>query len=298
MRPTVPRWHTGPVSDVTLELDVAWQQYVGADQRLLDGVLARHREKHRKYHNATHVAWVIRHVLELADTERVEHLDEVVAAAFYHDAIYEAQYPANERASARLARRDLGERAGWTDAAVDRVAAMIEATAAHGDDPDLHADTPDLGVLLDADLAILAADPAGYSTYVAGVRSEYRHLGDDDWQTGRATVLQALLDRSAIFVTATGHDRWEARARANIETELAALTDLTASSPERRCSSCVSRFRRPARQHPGAAFRHGNTTGDQLVTWPSSVRPASISEPSSGRRPCSISSATPRSSTA
>ncbi len=218
-------WHTGSVSDVTLELEVAWQRYVGADQRLLDGVLARHREKHRRYHDATHVAWVIRHAVELANAEQVEHLDEVVAAAFYHDAVYEAQYPANERASARLARRDLGERAGWSDAAVGRVGTMIEATATHQTDPGLATDAPDLGVLLDADLAILAADPAGYSTYVAGVRSEYRHLDDEQWRNGRTAVVQALLDRSAIFVTATGHDRWEAPARANLTAELAALTD-------------------------------------------------------------------------
>lgn len=221
---TFPRWHTGPVSDVTLELEVAWQRHVRADQRLLDGVLARHREKHRKYHNANHVAWVIRHALELAATERVDHLDEVVAAAFYHDAVYEATYPANERASARLARRDLGERAGWTADAVERVAAMIEATANHASDPAGSTHTTDLGVLLDADLAILAADPAGYSAYVTGVRSEYRHLDDNEWREGRAAVVRALLDRSAIFVTTTGHDRWEERARANLAAEVAHLT--------------------------------------------------------------------------
>ena len=92
------------MSDRDLELEVAWQRHVTTDPTLLDGLLARHREKHRRYHTAAHVAWVIRHVDELATTEPVEHLDEVVAAAFYHDAVYEAAYPANERASARLAR--------------------------------------------------------------------------------------------------------------------------------------------------------------------------------------------------
>ncbi len=208
------------MSERDLELEVAWQQHVTTDLALLDRVLARHREKHRRYHTATHVAWVIRHVGELAETERVEHLDEVIAAAFYHDAVYEAAYPANERASARLARRDLAA-IGWNEDAVERVGLLIEATEHNAPAAgEAHGDT---AVLLDADLAILGAEPAGYSAYVAGVRSEYRHVDDDEWRVGRAAVLEGFLDRSAIYRTAAGRDRWEARARANLTAELAEL---------------------------------------------------------------------------
>ncbi len=196
------------MSDRDLELEVAWQRHVTADRALLDGLLARHREKHRRYHTATHVAWVIRHVGELAAAEPVEHLDEVVAAAFYHDAVYEPTYPANERASARLARRDLAT-IGWSDDAVERVGSMIEATE-HGW-PGVETTTGDTAILLDADLAILAADPAGYSTYVTGVRAEYRHLSDDEWRTGRADVLDRFLERPTIYLTPAGQERWETR---------------------------------------------------------------------------------------
>lgn len=206
------------MSEPDLELDLAWQRHVSTDRRLLDGLLARHREKHRRYHTATHVAWVLRHVEELAANEPVERLDEVAAAAFYHDAVYEPTHPANERASARLARRDLST-LGWADDAVDRVAAMIEATE-HGSSPQLDGDT---AVLVDADLAILGADPAAYSTYVEQVRSEYRHVDDPGWRDGRSQVLQGLLDRDAIFSTSTARARWESRARANLTAELAAL---------------------------------------------------------------------------
>ena len=207
-----------------LDLEVAWRRHVATDRTLLDGLLARHREKHRRYHTATHVAWTIRHVDELAATERVEHLDEVVAAAFYHDAVYEPTYPANERASARLARRDLGS-LGWPDDSIDRVATMIEATE-HGASlgESIHADI-DTAVLLDADLAVLGADPAGYDAYVTGVRREYHHVADADWRAGRGAVLQGFLDQPHIFRTATGRDRWEDRARANLAAELAALNE-------------------------------------------------------------------------
>ena len=200
------------------ELIIAWQRHIGSDTALLERLLARHREKHRRYHTATHIGWVIRHVEELAATESIEHLDEVIAAAFYHDAIYEPAYPANERASARLARRDLAA-LGWSDDRTERVATMIEATV-HG----ATTHTGDAAVLLDADLAILAADPAAYSAYVTGVRKEYRDVDDDEWRTGRAQVLQGFLDRSDIYATTSAQERWEDRARANLTAELSALS--------------------------------------------------------------------------
>ncbi len=200
------------------ELELAWQRHLGDDRRLLDGLLSRHREKQRRYHTANHVVWVIRHIEELAAAEHVDHLDEVVAAAFYHDAVYEPTHPANERASARLARRDLAT-LGWSNERIERVAAMIEATA-HGDSPTPVGDT---AVLLDADLAILGADPAAYSTYVASVRAEFRHVDDDAWRIGRGSVVQEFVDRTAIYATATARGLWEQRARANLAAELAAL---------------------------------------------------------------------------
>jgi predicted metal-dependent HD superfamily phosphohydrolase len=172
------------------------------------------------------VAWVIRHIEELAAMEPLEHLGEVIAAAFYHDAVFEPTYPANERASARLARRDLAT-IGWDASAIDRVAAMIEATE-HGATDASALDTAeplptDTAVLLDADLAVLGADPAGYATYAAGVRSEYRHLDDEEWRVGRSAVLEGFLRRPAIYLTDTATGLWERRARANLTAELAEL---------------------------------------------------------------------------
>lgn len=209
------------MSSLDLELVTAWERHVSTDTRPLDALSGRHREKHRRYHTETHVAWVIRHVVEIAAVEPAEHLDEIIAAAFYHDAVYEPTYPANERASARLARRDLA-RLGWDQERVDRAGAMIEATAHLGDVPSTALDH-DTEILLDADLAILGADPAAYATYVAGVRGEYRHLTDDEWSIGRTTVLRGFLDRPAIFMTRSGGEWWDERARANLEAELASL---------------------------------------------------------------------------
>ena len=202
------------------ELRAAWSRCVGDSHEaraLFDSLIGRHREAHRHYHGVRHVTWVVRHVEELATAEPVDDLDAVVAAAFFHDAVYDPQASDNEAASARLAERELTV-LGWDEPRRRRVAAMVEATA-HDAPPD----EGDTMVLVDADLAVLGSEPAGYQAYVAGVRSEYAHVSADDWRIGRTQVLQSFLDRPALFATPTGRARWEARARANLAAEVASL---------------------------------------------------------------------------
>lgn len=199
------------------KLRLAWRRHVGTDDDLLDRLITRHRERQRRYHRIEHVEQVVRLVVELAETETVADLDAVVAAAMYHDAIYEPTHPANERASARLARRDLA-RIGWSTERCDAVGAMIEATATHLDPGSI-----DAAVLFDADLAILGADEADYITYTKRVRDEYSHLDDGEWTEGRIDVMHTFLDRAAIYATDSGKERWEAAARRNITAELETL---------------------------------------------------------------------------
>jgi predicted metal-dependent HD superfamily phosphohydrolase len=134
----------------------------------------------------------------------------------FHDVIYDPHSSTNERDSAAVARRDLAA-AGWEAARCDLVGALVEATATH------EASSAEAAVLLDADLAILGAEPSAYSAYVNGVRAEYGHVPDDAWRTGRAAVLRGFLDRPRIYATATMVAARERRARANLSAELASL---------------------------------------------------------------------------
>ncbi len=222
-----------------LELRVAWLQYVSsspAGTRSFDNVLARHRQSHRHYHGVRHLRWVVRHALELIAAPRAGQTGAsqtgasdagvIVAAAFFHDVVYDATRSDNEAASARVATRSLIE-LGWEPDRVDRVASMILATATHTSQPD----DLDTAVLLAADLAVLAAEPSAYGDYVRGVRREYAHVSDTAWRAGRSGLLRGLLQREHIYDPGLGLDRWELRARANIAAELAELaagTDETA----------------------------------------------------------------------
>ena len=203
------------------QLIAAWQQHISTDTQLLDAVVRRYREKHRRYHGVAHLNAVVAHVEDLIatgtpDGERLEP-PTIIAAAVYHDAIYEPQSPANERASARLAYRDLTT-LGWAPDRIDRVVTMIEGTTNHLDPPDLEA-----SILFDADLAILAAPASSYGDYVANVRAEYTLVPDDSWRIGRASVLRGFLDRTAIYATEVGRHRWQEAAQANLLAELASI---------------------------------------------------------------------------
>lgn len=215
-RPNKPGSDDRP-SDPLADLRSGWRQHIDADETPLDGVLRRHRERHRRYHTVEHVVAVVRHVVALADVEPVDDLGAVLAAAWYHDAVYEPRSSANERASARLARRDLASM-GWQSDRADHVATMIEGTQHHWNPPNV-----DSAVLYDADLSILAVTSAEYAAYVHAVRSEYSHVAETAWRSGRATVLEEFLEHSRIYATDSGYQQWEANARKNLTAEIESL---------------------------------------------------------------------------
>lgn len=255
-----------------VELSRVWRRLVGtghgrAADAAFDALLACHREPHRRYHTATHVMWVLRHVDEMAAQvdrpDRVDldieidigigidiDIDAVRAAALFHDAIYDPRSSTNEADSAVLAGEVLTH-LGWAAPRVERVQQLIRATAGHVDAPDTaHTGsggtgtgdgtgsggtgvgggtgtgdgvTLDLDILLDADLAILGAEPNDYRAYVAGVRTEYGHVDAAGWRAGRSAVLRQFLDRTTIYRTRWMRDVRERRARANLAAELATL---------------------------------------------------------------------------
>lgn len=204
-----------------LELRAFWQRAVAPATEPLERLVARYREPHRRYHTTAHLGWVLRHVDELgadpAVAPAIGDVAAVIAAAFYHDAVYVPTSSTNEHDSALLAGRELAA-LGWSDHRIAPVVRMIEGTADHLDPPDIAT-----AVLYDADLAVLGADPAAYSDYVRGVRAEYAHVDEAAWADGRADVLRSFLDRPAIFTSTPAHDRWESIARANLTAELSTL---------------------------------------------------------------------------
>lgn len=183
-------------------------------------LVTRYAEAHRSYHNTTHVRAVVRDADLLAGDLNLSATDRALLtiAAGAHDVVYDGQPGDDERRSAEWARAHL-TRAGVAEEHVARVESLVLATLTHTADPgDLVA-----AALLDADLAVLGADPAGYDRYRDAVRAEYAAYDDEAWRAGRTAVMTGLLAHDPLYVTEPARDRWEAAARTNVEAELRAL---------------------------------------------------------------------------
>lgn len=182
------------------------------------GLAARWTEPHRRYHDLAH----LRDVLTVVDAHAAlaAHPDRVRLAAWLHDAVYDprATPGANEHASATLT-HDLLTALGVPPDTVADVRRLVLLTAGHDPEPG----DADGGLLCDADLAVLARDPAGYAAYAAAVRAEYAHVPDPAFRAGRAAVLRALLALPAPYRRVPDAVAWRDRARANLSAELASL---------------------------------------------------------------------------
>lgn len=177
-------------------------------------LLSRWSEPQRRYHTTRHLLVVLDRVGELAPHTPGADVDTVLLAVWFHDAVYRPDRSENEERSAHLAERALTE-AGVAAERTAEAARLVRLTVSHDPAPgDVNGE-----LLCDADLAVLAETPAEYARYAAAVREEYAFVPDDRFRSGRAEVLRRLLGMPRLFRTSYGHDRWEERARRNLETE-------------------------------------------------------------------------------
>jgi predicted metal-dependent HD superfamily phosphohydrolase len=186
-------------------------------------ILARYGETHRAYHDAAHISEVLGWFDTIQEGPRGgwRKPKEVYAAILFHDIIYVPGAKDNELRSAELARTHAAELG--VDA--DRVAYLIELTARHGGlVPADVAGDPDAGMFLDADMAIVAAAPAKFDAYDAGIRFEYDAVPEDAYRAGRRAFLAGLLGKPRIFLTELFHGHLDAQARENLERAVARLT--------------------------------------------------------------------------
>lgn len=177
-------------------------------------------EPHRRYHTVEHLTRCLEVASETCTRLGLTGRDAALvrAALWFHDAVYDPRRTDNEERSADLAVSSLRS-CGVSEATGRDVHRLVMVTAGHST-------SFLLGVMVvDADLAVLAADPASYAAYVSGVRAEYAHVDDVAWSYGRAGVLTKLLNGlGGVFHTAADPEAARAAAHRNLQAELAALT--------------------------------------------------------------------------
>lgn len=190
--------------------EVPW----GRDDTAFEVLRRCYGEAHRAYHTAEHIEECIGWWQRLSSL--AERPQELAAAIYFHDAVYDPTRGDNETRSAQLF-EELAREAGVDAAAIERVKALITSTAAHG------AAAGDAALLSDIDLAVLGASPARYARFERAVRQEYAMFGDDAYRGGRAQVLSSFLERLAIYRTEPMASLLERQARSNLSWALGSL---------------------------------------------------------------------------
>lgn len=206
----------------------AWQtawSTLGAqpDPALFDRLLAAYAEPHRRYHTLQHLQECLDHLhpaLRLA-----AHPGEVALALWFHDAVYALDRHDNEQQCADWARQAVLA-AGVAPAVAGRIHALILATR-HAALPA----TPDEGLLVDIDLAILGAAPGRFDGYERQVREEYAAVPEALFRSRRRAILEGFMRRPTLFNTTFFRERLEAPARANLQRSIARLQSGSGDAP-------------------------------------------------------------------
>ena len=203
-------------------------------REVIDRVIAAWNLEGRRFHNGKYLGYLFERIDELEGaTSEPEMLR--LAAAFrgaLEEPGWEELSSAHELGAipAMVSIEDLTA-LGIPEARTERIVTLINQLAYHTPD------RSDLGarLLVDADLAALAASPQQYREFLSHFRAEALHLSEVDFLRARRHVLQRLVNRTHIFSTPIA-SQWEDAARENLEAELGAterkLRSLQVEIPE------------------------------------------------------------------
>ncbi len=183
--------------------------------QLWEELLLMYNEKHRAYHNLSHLQAVYG-VLEGVRNE-IKDWNTLLMGMFYHDVVYNPSNQNNEELSAELAKKRLME--------IDRPTAQIQkcyeqiiATKSHE-----LATEHDTNLFTDADLSILGGTWHEYEKYTQQIRLEYSVYPDSVYQEGRKKVLLHFLSMDNLYKTEVFREKYEQQSKLNLERELGTL---------------------------------------------------------------------------
>jgi predicted metal-dependent HD superfamily phosphohydrolase len=188
-----------------------WQRLEtrGDPDAAFDEIAEAYSGEGRAWHTLDHV----RDSLALLDESRERALDpdRVEAALWLHDVVYVPGATDNEERSAEWGESLLRE-AGVSATIAASVAELVLAT--RHDAPPLG---PDAALVADIDLSILGGSEPQFEAYEALIRWECRSIPEADFRERRLRILESFLAREFIYATLPFRERYEERARKNLE---------------------------------------------------------------------------------
>jgi predicted metal-dependent HD superfamily phosphohydrolase len=195
-----------------------WQKLLAPriPQDVLGELMRAYSSPHRYYHNLTH----IQDCLSIFDQTifLAVHSEEVELAIWFHDAVYDTRRSDNEQKSAEWAEAVIRQ-SGLSREIAKRVVSAILATC-HQEEVSGN----DAQLLVDVDLSILGRDPEVFWWYEENIRKEYAWVPEDVFRRERVKILSDFLDRKHIYYHGEYRERFEAKARANLEQAIERLS--------------------------------------------------------------------------
>jgi len=203
------------LKDFFLSLSLKYTDDVILAETLWMEIEKAYNGKKRFYHNLTHLQNMYNELQACAHL--ITDWDTILFSLYYHDIVYKATSKENEEKSALIA----VDRLLLMQFPTQRINACSEqvlATKHHN--LNSNADT---NLLIDADMAILGYNWGDYKEYYEAVRKEYAIYPDFLYNPGRAKVLRHFLSGNNMYSTTFFKEKYESKARNNIQKELALL---------------------------------------------------------------------------
>jgi len=194
------------------------QQYCSDEKKAMElwnEIATHYSSSKRHYHTLHHLENLLQQLLPVK--QEIKQWPTLLFSVFYHDVIYNPLKTENEEKSAAFAANRL-ELIGVSQPVINNCVNQIMATKKHAT-----SDDSDTNYLIDADLSILGHDWDTYCNYYNQVRKEYRLYPDIIFIPGRKKVLQHFLQMERIFKTDYFFNKYELRAKENLQQELEAL---------------------------------------------------------------------------
>ena len=207
-----------------------WLNIAKGDPKVAYAKLTRaYSESHRAYHTIEHVAFCLKEIQELRYRWAGDAGDRIVreraidlcpnphlvlAAIWYHDAVYDPRSDSNEEDSATFAESSLN----LPQAPAAALRELILDTK-HTSPPN----TVNGQFVADTDLASLGTKPKDFDRAGQAIRREYSWVEEKAYKEKRATILAKFLKRSRIYYTPMFFDAYEKQARQNLKRAISEL---------------------------------------------------------------------------
>lgn len=188
---------------------------------IFQDLFLRYEASTRVYHNIDHVADCLRVLDELSQEYGVANKDQIEAAIWFHDIIYETESSSAVADSIKYANIQLS-RLFIRNSYLKGICSLIKATD-HTQDLCLNTSED---TIRDIDLWILGSEPHVYDNYEWGISCEYNKIcSKDEYIAGRRGFLKSMLSKAFIYNNLYFIQNYDKQAEANMKYELETIED-------------------------------------------------------------------------